>query len=392
MRIFLLTSKLNFETAGGSVMDLHLKAKGLVDLGHDVSVITGFSQNNIIKTHLPYKVIEEHIPYRGLLGIQYSAYHILKNHQKHADAYYVDGQIFIYAGGLFRVFGGKVPVIPFFNTRLNCMGDTAGNVDQSTLPLMKVLQKKLRLWLEGTLGVIIANKNNAFIFNTPHVQQIYRKFGYNTEKSVVIEDFVDMKSTVEKYKITPSHITAIQKKKEHIILFSTGRMLKEKGFDIIVNAFTLLQNKDRYHVILSGDGPDKERVENLVKEKGLEKYFTFPGWVDKETLSNYFLTSQIFIFPKWWIEYGSALLTEALAFGLPCIIPGGGALEWLTHGNVLTFTNDAPEALAKQIEEFGNNEKKRILYGEKSLERVQTLDYSILSRSLSNVLEQAVAA
>ena len=209
---------------------------------------------------------------------------------------------------------------------------------------------------------------------------------------MVIEDFVDMQNTVTKYHITPSRIKEVQQNKEPIILFSTGRMLKEKGFDIIVNAFTLLQNKDRYHVILSGDGPDKERVENLVKEKGLEKYFTFPGWVDKETLSNYFLTSQIFIFPKWWIEYGSALLTEALAFGLPCIIPGGGALEWLTHGNVLTFTNDAPEALAKQIEEFGNNEKKRILYGEKSLERVQTLDYSILSRSLSNVLEQAVAA
>ena len=55
--------------------------------------------------------------------------------------------------------------------------------------------------------------------------------------------------------------------------------------------------------------------------------FRSPGWVDKETLANYFLTSQVFIFPKWWIEYGSALLTEALAFGLPCIIPGGGALE-----------------------------------------------------------------
>ena len=372
-------------------MDLHLKAKGLVDLGHDVSVITGFSQNNIIKEHLPYKIFEEKIPYRGLLGIQYAGYHILKKYQTSADIFYIDGQIFIYAGGLFRIFGGKRPVVPFFNVRLNCMANTSGNIEQNSLSIQKRLKKKLRLWLEGTLGVLIANKNSTFIFNTPHVQEIYRKFGYQTKKSVVIEDFVDMQNTVTKYHITPSRIKEVQQNKEPIILFSTGRMLKEKGFDIIVNAFVLLPNKDHYRVILSGGGPDKERIENLVKEKGLEKYFTFPGWVDKETLANYFLTSQVFIFPKWWIEYGSALLTEALAFGLPCIIPGGGALEWLTHSNVLTFTNDAPEALAKQIEEFGNNEKKRILYGEKSLERVQTLDYSILSRSLSNALEQTVS-
>ena len=68
-------------------MDLHLKAKGLVDLGHDVSVITGFSQNNIIKEHLPYKIFEEKIPYRGLLGIQYAGYHILKKYQTSADIF-----------------------------------------------------------------------------------------------------------------------------------------------------------------------------------------------------------------------------------------------------------------------------------------------------------------
>ena len=126
MKIILLTSKLNFETAGGSVMDLHLKARGLVELGHEVTVITAFSRVNIIKDPLPYSVIEENINSRGLIGIQYGAYKLLKKHQQLADVIYIDGQIFIYSGGLSRIFGCSVPIVPFFNTRLNCMGDTSG--------------------------------------------------------------------------------------------------------------------------------------------------------------------------------------------------------------------------------------------------------------------------
>src|SRR6266568_3651541 len=101
MRIVLITSKLNFKTAGGSVMDLHLKAKGLVDLGHTVTVVTAFSDNNIFAGELPYRVCEEMNYYRGLCGIQYHGLRILRKYEKDADAFYIDGQTFLYAGGLY---------------------------------------------------------------------------------------------------------------------------------------------------------------------------------------------------------------------------------------------------------------------------------------------------
>ena len=61
MRIVFITSKLNFETAGGSVLDLHLKAKSLLELGHEVTVVTAFSRANKINQPLPYTVKEEDI-------------------------------------------------------------------------------------------------------------------------------------------------------------------------------------------------------------------------------------------------------------------------------------------------------------------------------------------
>ena len=301
MKVLLLTSKLNFKTAGGSVMDFHLKAKGLVDEGHTVTVVTAFSKANIITDPLPYRLVEEFTSARGLLGIQKHGLHILKKYGDDADVIYVDGQIFIYAGGLYRKQGGKAPVLAFFNIRLNCMGDTSGNA-HADRSLFKILKRKLRLVIEGSAGVRIANRVDWFIFNTPHVQEIYRKFGYDTVRSSIIEDFVDMQRTIDANHITEALITQRQKDKKIITLFSTGRMLEEKGFDIIVNAFNLLKDKDKYRVIISGDGPDKARIEGLLKDAKLEQYFTLPGWVTKEELTQYFLTSQIFIFPKWWID------------------------------------------------------------------------------------------
>ncbi len=386
MRIVLLTSKLNFKTSGGSVMDLHLKAKGLAELGNEVVVVTAFSQANILgdKYGLPYKVCEETTEYRGLLGIQYHVYRILKKYQDCADVFYIDGQIFIYGGGMYRLLGGRIPVVAFFNTRLNCMGDTHGT-ERSQSRLQKA-KRKLRLILERGIGTRIANRVDRFIFNTPMVENIYRAFGYDVKRAAVIEDFVDMQRIAAGNTITQQSIISHQRNQSVLTLFTTGRMIPEKGFDLVVHAFALLKDKDRFHIIMSGGGPDKERLERLVAEKSLQKYFTFPGWVDKETLVRYFTEAHIFIFPKWWIEYGSALLTEALAFGLPCIIPGGGALEWLTLGNVLTFKNDDPAELAARIEEFWTHDELRIRLAQKGLARCDTLDYRVLAEKLNTVV------
>src|SRR6185503_3092926 len=106
MKVIFLTSKLNFETAGGSVMDLHLRAKGLIAAGHEVEVVTAFSYNNVIKERLPYIVHEEFVLRRGLLGINWNAFKLLRKYGARTDAFHIDGQTFLYGAGLYRLFGG----------------------------------------------------------------------------------------------------------------------------------------------------------------------------------------------------------------------------------------------------------------------------------------------
>ena len=386
MKIILLTSKINFETAGGSVVDLHLKAKGLAELGHEVTVITTFTEKNIIKGEFPYKIKEETIPTRTLLSIQWHGYRILKKYEEVADVFYVDGQIFVYAAGLYRLLGDNIPTIAFFNVRLNCWGDTHGTISETKTPLLKSLKKKARRAIEQVIGVPVANHVDAFIFTTPMVEKLYVDWGFAKKKSVIIPDFVDMQATIRKHHLTPESIALKQKGWGILTIFSTGRMFPEKGFDLIIKAFELIKNKDRYRIILSGDGTERKNLERLVNNTGLEKYFTFTGWVDRPKLEQFLLESHIFIFPKWWIEYTSVLLIEVFAFGLPSIIPRGGGVSWLANDKALTFKEDDYRELAAQIEKLGNDESLRIKTGQYLFERVEALDAHILLEKLSQVL------
>lgn len=388
MRIFLITSKLNFETAGGSVADLHLKARGLVELGHQVTVITAFSRANKINQKLPYTVIEENITSGRLLAIQQGVYKIFKKYSKTADVFYVDGHIFLYGGGLYRILGGQKPIVAFFNIRLNCWGDTQGNITNPSI--FKRLKKKIRYILEHWLGVKIANHLDAFIFNTPQVENLYTTWGFNKNKSNIIEDFVDT-TAISAFVKSSIELAIHHNTDKPIIFFTTGRMIAEKGFDLVINAFSKLKNKDSFKLIMSGNGPEYNRLAQLTKDLELEKYISLPGWVEKEELKNLFRNAHIFIFPKWWIEYGSAVLTEAMAYGLPAIVPAGGALEWLSKGAALPFTSDSIEHLSEQMERIGNNATLRISLAEGSRARITALDCKTLTKKLELTIQSVEA-
>lgn len=389
MRIFLITSKLKFEDngspIGGSVVDLHLKAKGLVELGHEVSVVTAFSNEDRISCAVPYAVFERRIRRRGLLALQFGIHAILKEFENRADVFYIDGHMFLYGGGAYRLLGGKTPIVGFFNIRLNAWADTGDNIIRPSL--YRRAKKKARFFVERIFGVPVANRLDAFIFNTPQVEHLYRHFGVGKGKrSAVIQDFVATEELGKRFGIHAERAREHQAKAGSVVFLSTGRMIPEKGFDLLLRAFALMRGAPNCRLVLSGGGPEKERLKTLAKELGIGSSVKFPGWVPKEELYRLFSEAHVFIFPKWWIEYGSAVLTEAMAFGLPSVIPGGGALEWLTSGCARTFANGHVEELAGRLTELNEDDVLRARLGVQSLARAKELDYLKLSKRLEEVL------
>jgi len=382
MRIGLITTKLNFKTGGGSVTDLHLKARGLAELGHEVFVVTTRSPLNSIEGQLPYRVFEENISAGNFVRLQYEAYRVIKKYEDQADVFYIDGNNFLYGGGFYKLLGGKTPILVFFNMKLNCWHDPETRVEN----FFSRAKRRLRFFLEHRLGVPIVNRMEFFIYNTPMLADVYYGFGHPKGRSGIIEDMVNTLEIAKGSNINLDSIKSRQADPKEIVIYCSGRLLKEKGFDLVIQAVNSIKEKDKYRVIIGGNGPDEERLRKMTKDLNLEKNIHFAGWIEKEKMHENFSRAHIFVFPRWWPEYGSVVLTEAMALGLPCIVPAGGALAWLSKGASLSFEVDNYKDLANKIEGLGVDADPRIRLATGGIKKAEELDYKNLASSLEKIM------
>jgi len=357
MKIIFITSKLNFLTAGGSILEFDLMYRTLLKWGYDIKVVTVFSYANKMPEPLPYKVVEENIMSRRLLGIQKGIFKILKKYENDADVFHIDGHLALYGAGLYRWLGGRVPVAAFFNRELICWPENVSKLlEQKQDNLFVTLKKKARWWTEHSVGMPLASQIDFMSFTNPVLQRRYEAFGLRTDgKVVIVGDPFDYRTLMRENGITEDSYRRRNKRAGVLKIFYSGRMAPGKGFDLLVTAFSLIKNKEKFELILGGDGPERALLQGKVKELGIAEYVSFPGWVEKQQVFDFYKQADIFVQARWRTEMTSITLLEAMSFGIPSILPGGGGLEWDAQGAALYFKDEDCADLARKIEQLGSD-------------------------------------
>lgn len=372
MRIIFLTTKLNFTTSGGSPLELDLKVRDMIANGHTVKVITLFSSFNDSKLFLSYPVIEEGSVATSVWGIQSAVFRVLRKYASEADLFHVDGHFFLYGAGLYRRLGGKIPVVAFFNRELTAWAENVSPfLPGGHRSIWTFLNKKSRFYIEKYIGTWMANGMDRFAFTNPVLKKAYEDFGLRREKDAhIMGDLIDVPNLMREHGITATSYRERNKTNEPLIIFYSARMVAGKGFDILLKAFSLVKNKERYHLILGGTGPEKELLEELADKLQIRPYVTFPGWVSKTDVYTFFKKTDIFILPRWRTELIALVLAEALIFGLPVIVPAGGGLAWRAGDAALNFKDNDHEDLARKIEQLGDSRELRAELSRKCYEHV----------------------
>lgn len=394
MKIYFVTSKLNFRTAGGSIDEFDLMMSTLVEMGHDVTAVTTFSTTNIIPHKLPYKLIEEQIENRGMLGIQKGIYRILKKHENDTDLFHVDGHNFLYGAGAYRAWGGKVPVTAFFNREMIVWGqqtpDTTWRENES---FPRKIKRSLRFAFERNLLMPLARHIDVPFFTNPTLRKFYEQSGLVTNKhSFIFGDPYDFHETMQTYGITEDSYRQRNKDKGPYTIFYSARHVDGKGFDLLIRAFALVKDKAQFHLILGGDGLLLGYHKKLATELGVDSFIEFPGWVERERIMQYFKEADIFIQPRWRHELTSMTVLFAMAFGLPQILPGGGGLEWDAKGGALYFKDNDPADLAQKIEQLGNDRELRATLSMKGYERLKEpeMDYRMQIKHWIDIAQECI--
>lgn len=362
MRVTFITTKLNFQTAGASVIELDAKARSLIKLGHQVKIITAFSGANAVKEQPPYEVINEDVGSGRQFETQRGVYRILKKYSKNADCFMVDGSVFLYGAGFYKMAGGKTPVVACFNRELTSWPeDVSVFFRRPNKSFLAKTKNKVRWFIERYLGMFLANKINLVTFTNPFLRWAYENFGLRkSDKEVMIfGDSFDYAAFMVKHGVTEDSYVQRNKNSGPFTIFYSSRMVPGKGFDLFIKAFAEVSNKENFKLILGGAGPEEEQARQMVGGLGLEKYVEMPGWLPKEKLYESFKNADIFVQPRWRTDLTSYSLLEAMAFGLPCILPRGGGLEWDAKNGALYFNEGDYKDLARKIEELGNNHDLR---------------------------------
>ena len=111
------------------------------------------------------------------------------------------------------------------------------------------------------------------------------------------------------------------------IVGSVGRLVPQKGFELLVKAMQLLRVWGLSpRLVIAGEGPMRDELSALAQAEGLGDYFILPGQL--EDIPSFLAGLTLFVFPSRQ-EGRSNALAEAMAAGLPIIatdIPGNDEL------------------------------------------------------------------
>ncbi len=377
MRIVFITSKLNFVTSGASVTEFDLLIRTLIKQGVEVTVVTFFSQDNNIPEPLPYKVIEERVNARGLLQIQWAIFRLLWKYGPRADFFHLDGHLFLYGAGLFRLLGGAVPIAAYFNRELSSWTENASELFVSKKEkFWKHLKQCARRFFEKNFLMPIGSQIDLISYSNPVLRQFYEDFGMRRGGEVMADPF-DYRSLMKRYGVTEEFYTKRNKGDGVITLFYSSRMAPGKGFDLLLAAFAQVRDRASFRLILGGDGPERSAIAQAIRNLGLEKLVELPGWVSKDELyGKYFKIADIFIQARWRRELTACVILDAMSFGLPCILPTGGGLAWVAGDAALTFRDGDIGDLARAIEELGRDATLRARLSARGYARLHTDEMS----------------
>ncbi len=179
------------------------------------------------------------------------------------------------------------------------------------------------------------------------------------------------------------------------IVFNIGRLVYEKGSDLLVESATMvLARRPQARFIIGGTGPLMTRLENRVRELGLEHKVLLSGFLSDEDRDRLYLLAHCCVFPSRYEPFGIVAL-ESMAAGTPVVVSNVGGLgAVVTHEETgITIYPDNVDSLAWGILRTLEDPAAARVRAQRARRAVRTqFAWSRIARATLEVYAQAVAA
>ena len=183
------------------------------------------------------------------------------------------------------------------------------------------------------------------------------------------------------------------------VVLYVGRFDRRKGIETLVRAIAnshLRGNADIRLIIAGGyrpgesDGIERDRIEGIVKELGIESLTTFPGRLTESDLPIYYAAANVCVVPSHYEPFGLVAI-EAMACRTPVVASKVGGLQFTVIPEVtgLLAPPQDEDAFAQAIDRILSNPAWGDHLGQMARQRVElALSWDSVASRLSCLYNQ----
>ena len=170
-----------------------------------------------------------------------------------------------------------------------------------------------------------------------------------------------------------------RKSDERVSILSIGRLVGQKGFSCLIEAISLLKDSVNiaFALIIVGDGPQREELEQLVEDYGLAHLVTFRGALKLGEVKREYDNAHIFVLPSRVTPDGYRdgipnVLLEAMSMELPAVSTRvSGIPEVICDGvDGILLAPDNKKALATALKKLCEDPELRQRLGENARKKI----------------------
>lgn len=165
--------------------------------------------------------------------------------------------------------------------------------------------------------------------------------------------------------------------KEHRIVLYVGQLLRKKGLYDLLEAISLLTDRDDCMFVIIGSGPEEEGLKRRARRLGIEGQVRFEGQRLGEALSKWYSLADVFVLPSW-TEGRPTVIYEAMASGCAVVATDvSGIPEQVKDGysGLLVRPKD-PAMLAEKLALILGSDEKMAGMGQNGRKRIIEEDWT----------------
>lgn len=145
-----------------------------------------------------------------------------------------------------------------------------------------------------------------------------------------------------------------------------------KGLNYLLEAVAQVRKSHPVKLIVIGEPKGNGIIVKLVRELGIGDIVHFTGRIKNEEFADYYSRATVAVVPSVYEGFGIPA-AEAMACGVPLITTSGGALPEVVGKAAMIVPPADTSALTKAITHLLNNPEERVKYAQAGLKRVNSV-------------------